>query len=132
MLKNILKQKINITDKSMEPTFMHGDFIVMRKIIFSYDPKRFDLILFENKGINILKRVVGLKNEIIEISNGNLIINENLLKEDFNDSKFIFDFPKTILKKDEVFVLGDNREFSKDSRNFGAVKIKNILSFYRS
>ena len=131
MLKNILKQKINIIDKSMEPTLKHGDIIVMRKVIFSYDPKRFDLIYFKNNGINLLKRVIGLRNEVIEISKGNLIINENLLKEDFKDNKFNFDLPKTILKKDEVFVLGDNREFSKDSRNFGAIKIKNILSFYR-
>ena len=111
---------------------MHGDFIVMRKIIFSYNPKRFDLISFENNGLNLIKRVVGVMDEIIEISKGNLIINENLFKEDFIENKFNFNFPKTILKKDEVFVLGDNREFSKDSRNFGPIKIKNILSFYRS
>ena len=108
---------------------MHGDFIVMRKIIFSYNPKRFDLISFENNGLNLMKRVVGVKNEIIEVSNGNLIINENLIKEDFIENKFNFNFPKTILKNNEVFVLGDNREFSKDSRNFGAIKIKKILSF---
>ena len=131
MFKNILKQKINIIDNSMEPTIKHGDFIVMRKIIFSYDPKRFDLISFKNNGMNLIKRVVGVKDEIIEISKGNLIINENLFKEDFIENKFNFNFPKTILKNDEVFVLGDNREFSKDSRNFGAIKIKNILSFYR-
>tara|TARA_B100001250_G_C19195681_1_gene527158 strand:+ start:109 stop:507 length:399 start_codon:yes stop_codon:yes gene_type:complete len=131
VFKNILKQKINIIDNSMEPTLKHGDFIVMRKIIFFYDPKRFDLISFKNNGMNLIKRVVGVKDEIIEISKGNLIINENLFKEDFIENKFNFNFPKTILKKDEVFVLGDNREFSKDSRNFGAIKIKNILSFYR-
>ena len=131
MFKNILKQKINIIDNSMEPTIKHGDFIVMRKIIFSYNPKRFDLISFENNGLNLIKRVVGVKNEIIEVSNGNLIINENLIKEDFIENKFNFNFPKTILKNNEVFVLGDNREFSKDSRNFGAIKIKKILSFSR-
>jgi len=131
VFKNILKQKINIIDNSMEPTLKHGDFIVMRKIIFSYDPKRFDLISFKNNGMNLIKRVVGVRDEIIEISKGNLIINENLFKEDFIENKFNFNFSKTILKKDEVFVLGDNREFSKDSRNFGAIKIKNILSFYR-
>ncbi|MBA4715654.1 MAG: S26 family signal peptidase, partial [Chloroflexi bacterium] len=56
MFKNILKQKINIIDNSMEPSLKHGDFIVMRKIIFSYDPKRFDLIFFKNNGMNLIKR----------------------------------------------------------------------------
>ena len=131
MFKNILKQKINVIDKSMEPTLKHGDFIVMKKIFFSYKPKRFDVIYFKNNRINLIKRVVGVKNEIIEVSKGKLIINEKVVKEEFIENNYFYNFPKTILKKDEVFVLGDNREFSKDSRKFGAIKIKNILSFYR-
>ena len=90
-----------------------------------------DVIYFKNNRINLIKRVVGVKNEIIEVSKGKLIINEKVVKEEFIENNYYYNFPKTILKKDEVFVLGDNREFSKDSRKFGAIKIKNILSFYR-
>ncbi len=131
MLKKIFYQKILIKEKSMEPTLKDGDFITMKKIFFKYKVKRFDLILFNFENRNYIKRVIGVKNETIESLNGNILINGVELKENYLRNKNNFNFPKIKLKKNEIYVLGDNRKISKDSRDFGPVKVKNILSFYR-
>lgn len=131
MLKKIFYQKILIKEKSMEPTLKDGDFITMKKIFFKYKAKRFDLILFNFENRNYIKRVIGINNETIEALNGNILIDGVEIKEYYLTNKINFNFSKIKLKKDEIYVLGDNREMSKDSRVFGPVKIHNILSFYR-
>lgn len=131
MLKKIFNQKILIKEKSMEPTLKDGDFLTMKKIFFKYKVKRFDLILFNFENRNYIKRVIGINNETIEALNGNILIDGVEIKEYYLTNKINFNFSKIKLKKDEIYVLGDNREMSKDSRVFGPVKIHNILSFYR-
>ena len=131
MLKKIFNQKILIKEKSMEPTLKDGDFITMKKIFFKYKAKRFDLILFNFENRNYIKRVIGINNETIEALNGNILIDGVEIKEYYLTNKINFNFSKIKLKKDEIYVLGDNREMSKDSRVFGPVKINNILSFHR-
>lgn len=131
MLKKIFNQKILIKEKSMEPTLKDGDFITLKKIFFKYKAKRFDLILFNFENRNYIKRVIGINNETIEALNGNILIDGVEIKEYYLTNKINFNFSKIKLKKDEIYVLGDNREMSKDSRVFGPVKIHNILSFYR-
>ena len=115
----------------MEPTLKDGDFITMKKIFFKYKVKRFDLILFNFENRNYIKRVIGINNETIEALNGNILINGVEIKEYYLRNKINFNFSKIKLKKDEIYVMGDNREMSKDSRVFGPVKINNILSFHR-
>tara|TARA_B100000900_G_C20502216_1_gene684266 strand:+ start:553 stop:951 length:399 start_codon:yes stop_codon:yes gene_type:complete len=131
MLKKILYQKIIIKEKSMEPTLKDGDTIAMKKIFFKYKAKRFDLILFNFENRNYIKRVIGVSNETIESSDGNIFINGVKIKEDYLINKIKFNFSKIKLKKDEIFVLGDHRKMSKDSRSIGPIKIDNVLSFHR-
>ena len=131
MLNNLLNQRINILEKSMEPSLIHGSSIIMRKIILFYKPRRFDVVHFKKDGTNLIKRVVGLNNERIQIKNGELVINGNKISEKYINDKYIYDFPEMVIGKDELFLMGDNRKISIDSRKFGPVKIKNILSFQR-
>tara|TARA_B100000676_G_scaffold119351_1_gene118878 strand:- start:478 stop:876 length:399 start_codon:yes stop_codon:yes gene_type:complete len=131
MFKNFFNQKINIIEKSMEPSLLNGSSIIMRKIIFSYKPKRFDIVHFKNNKKNLIKRVVGLSSETIQVKKGVLIINGKKISENYISNNFIFDFPQLVIGKDELFLMGDSRKISIDSRKFGPVKIKNILSFYR-
>ena len=49
MLKNLLNQKINVLEKSMEPSLIHGSSIIMRKIILFYKPRRFDIVHFKKR-----------------------------------------------------------------------------------
>ena len=131
MLKNLFNQKINIIEKSMEPSLLNGTSIIMRKIIFFYKPKRFDIVHFKNNKMNLIKRVVGLSNETIQVKKGILNINGKRISENYISKNHIFDFPEIVIGKGELFVMGDSRKISIDSRKFGPVKIKKILSFYR-
>ena len=131
MLKNLFNQKINIIEKSMEPSLHNGSSIIMKKIIFFYKPKRFDIVHFKNNKKNLIKRVVGLSNETIQVKKGILIINGKRISENYISKNHIFDLPEIVIGKGEIFVMGDSRKISIDSRKFGPVKIKKILSFYR-
>jgi len=111
---------------SMNPTLMQGDYLIIDKFSKSY--QRGDIIVFYesvSKGF-LVKRIIGLPNEKVEIRNGSVFINEIELKEDYifqeiTPNKII------ILSNDEYFVLGDNLSKSADSRHFGAIKSTDIL-----
>ena len=81
--------------------------------------------------MDLIKRVVGLSNETIQVKKGILIINGKRISENYISKNHIFDFPEIVIGKGELFVMGDSRKISIDSRKFGPVKIKKILSFYR-
>ena len=119
----------------MSPTLESGDNLWIDK--FSYkisDPKRFDIIVFPYKDTDVfyIKRVIGLPGETVQIApDGSIIIDGQILQESYGkeiimDSGTACD-PIT-LGKDEYFVLGDNRNDSRDSRwpDVGNIhKIKN-------
>lgn len=116
-------QRTTVHGQSMSPTLESGDNLWIDK--FSYkvgDPKRFDIIVFpyQDSDVYYIKRVIGLPGETVQIANdGSIIINGSILQESYgkeviNDSGTACD-PIT-LGEDEYFVLGDNRNDSRDSR----------------
>lgn len=87
---------------------------------------------------SIIKRVIGMPGDKIQIQYGKIILNGKELKESYlpTTTRTYLNFADGAyweLKEDEVFVMGDNREFSYDSRAFGPVKIENIIgkAFWR-
>ncbi len=132
----------SVEGSSMEPTIEDGSQLVVEQIsYYLHEPERFDVIVFpNNQGANYIKRIIGLSEETIQIKDGYVYINDKQLEEDYGkeiieDSGLAVD--KITLKKDEYFVLGDNRNGSIDSRrtDIGAVKREQIkgkawLCFY--
>lgn len=132
----------SVEGSSMEPTIEDGSQLVVEQIsYYLHEPERFDVIVFpNNQGANYIKRIIGLPEETIQIKDGYVYINDKQLEEDYGkeiieDSGLAVD--KITLKKDEYFVLGDNRNGSIDSRrtDIGAVKreqikVKAWLCFY--
>lgn len=132
----------SVEGSSMEPTIEDGSQLVVEQIsYYLHEPERFDVIVFpNNQGANYIKRIIGLPEETIQIKDGYVYINDMQLEEDYGkeiieDSGLAVD--KITLKKDEYFVLGDNRNGSIDSRrtDIGAVKREQIkgkawLCFY--
>ena len=117
-----------VEGSSMDNTLKDGQLVLINKYIYRFDEiKRFDIVVVRNSedGDKIIKRVIGLPNEVIQYSENRLYINGNLVETDFslgNTGNF-----KIVTEEDEYFVLGDNREVSKDSRVLGNFDKKDIL-----
>jgi len=119
-----------VDGSSMYPTLKDKDFgysFVIKKTI---GINRFDIVVLkvEDQDKLLVKRVIGMPNDLLEYKNNELYINGELIEEDFlNDSVITEDF-KVQLLDDEYYCLGDNRSNSLDSRYYGAFSYKQIRS----
>lgn len=97
---------------SMAPTLHDKEMILMKR--FSLQIDYHDVVLIQKNKRTIIKRVVGMPNDRIEINDGIYVNNQKI-----DNSSFSRGLPKKVLllKEDEYFVLGDNREHSIDSRS---------------
>lgn len=123
-----------VTSGSMEDTLSVSDFVIGNRVAYinSY-PSRGDIITFNKDGETLVKRVIAVSGDTIDISDGSVILNGQKLEESYvsgatdipNDNNIYY--PYTI-KEGEVWVMGDNRENSKDSRMYGAIDISDVTS----
>jgi signal peptidase I len=130
-------QAFFIPSGSMEPTLRTGDRILVGKFTYRiWDIHRGDIIVFRyplNPNKDFVKRVVGLAGERIEIKDGLVLINGRPLNEVYptalpgSDRACASNYGPETVPRDSVFVLGDNRCNSEDSRFFGFVPTKNIV-----
>lgn len=113
---------IRVDGSSMYPTLHDGDlgFGGVITKLSGYD--RFDIVILQNDKTKnlIVKRIIGLPNEVVYYRDNELYVNDKLVDEPFlNDSVITEDF-EIVLGDDEYLCLGDNREVSRDSRYYGA------------
>ncbi|MDZ5474361.1 signal peptidase I [Bacillus sp. 31A1R] len=143
VIRYFLFAPIVVDGESMMPTLQHKDRMIVNK--FSYTigkPDRFDIIVFhapENK--DYIKRVIGLPGDRIEYKNDTLYVNGKAYKEPYLDKykEQVIDGPLTesftlmeitgqeTVPEGHLFVMGDNRRYSKDSRRIGTVPMKKVL-----
>ncbi len=117
-----------VPSRSMEPTLLPGDKVVAFRV---KRIERGDVIAFIsplNPKDILVKRVVGLPGEEIEIHGGKVYINGNPLKEPYIKEPPIYDLPRTRIPPGYYFVLGDNRNNSEDSSVFGPIPRKSIIA----
>lgn len=130
-IKFFLFDIIPIENVSMQPTLYGGDRVLLDMIAYKFStPKRSDVIIFippVDKNSYYIKRVIGLPGEAIAIHDGSVFINGRKLVEPYLRSKTLTDGDISVNIPDGyVFVMGDNRKDSSDSRDFGPVSIKSI------
>lgn len=116
-------QRTKVSGKSMENTLHDGDNLIVEKVSYRFsDPKRFDIVVFPyryEKDVFYIKRIIGLPGETVQIMDGDIYINGEVLEEDFGKEIIInpgIAFYPLTLGEDEYFVMGDNRNNSADSR----------------
>lgn len=128
----------------MEPTFYSGEYILTSKVSYRFrKPHRGDVIVFKspkNPDIDYIKRIIGLPGDIIEIRNSEIFVNENLVEETYIAAKtnlweggYLKESIPITVPIDTVFVMGDNRPRSSDSREFGPIHESDIIGevFFR-
>ncbi|AGB40605.1 signal peptidase I [Halobacteroides halobius DSM 5150] len=124
-------QAFYIPSGSMRPTLQPGDRILVNKLIYRFrDPKRGEVIVFKypvNPNRKFIKRVIGLPGDTIKIVDGRVYVNGKPLEEDYTLEKSYTDYPAIKIPANNYFVLGDNRNNSKDSRFWGFVPRENII-----
>jgi signal peptidase I len=138
-IRYFLFQPFIVSGASMAPNFATGDYLIIDEISYRFsEPQRGDVIVF-NAGFipgysnqRFIKRVIGLPSETVNVTNGEVEIIKDGIKTVLNEI-YLPDNLKTYgdetitLKSDEYFVLGDNREYSYDSRMWGVVPRKDII-----
>lgn len=120
---------IKIDGNSMMPNYTNNEKIWVKKKFLNENYNRFDIIIAKNplaQNEEIIKRVMALPNETIYAKNGIIYVNGKRLKEPMKICGETKNFGSFKLTDDEYFLLGDNRDNSTDSRNYGPIKIKQI------
>lgn len=134
-----LFQPHQVKGSSMYPNFVDGEYILTDKISYRLGkPNRGDVIVFkspQNKEIDFIKRIIGLPNDQIRVSGGYVYVNDKRLTESsYLPSDYITN-PGAFLREDKTitvpagqfFVLGDNRNHSSDSREWGFISTSDIV-----
>ena len=139
LVKTFVLQPYEVPSGSMEPTIMIGDKILADKVTYMFSSvQRGDIVVFEDitqPGRILVKRVIALSGQIVDLQNGRVIVDGVVLYEPytygslsyplstFNDIEITY--PYTV-PEGYVWVMGDNREHSGDSRYFGPIKEESI------
>lgn len=129
IIKTFLFQAFYIPSLSMAPTLKVNDRVLVNKLSYDlHDVHRGDLIVFEsppNEGSqtkDLIKRVIGLPGETVESQDGHILINGQVLREPYlGPDVTTGPVEKITIPPDHLWVMGDNRPNSRDSRFFGAI-----------
>ncbi|HLI34730.1 MAG TPA: signal peptidase I [Terriglobia bacterium] len=125
-------QPVQVEGTSMMPELYNHERIFINKFVYRFEPiHRFDIVVFHyplDPSKSYIKRVVGLPGEWVSIRAGRVYINGKPLKESFIPLSYLDhdDYPATFVPPYHYFVLGDHRDESNDSREWGTVDRKYI------
>ncbi len=136
-IRYFLVQPFYVKGQSMEPNFLEHDYLLIDELSFRLrEPQRGETVIFRyprDPSEFFIKRIVGMPGEHLMVNSGKVFIVEadgklNELTEPYLSVSVLTSGNIDItLKNDEYYLLGDNRDFSLDSRNFGPIKKTNII-----
>jgi signal peptidase I len=135
LVRTFLFQAFYIPSASMEPTLKTNDRVLVNKLSYRlHDVHRGDIVVFEKPPQetsdidDLVKRVIGLPGETVEGRDGRVLVNGDALDEPYlPDDATTADFGPVEIPDDSVWVMGDNRTNSEDSRFFGPIPTSTIV-----
>jgi signal peptidase I len=115
---------------SMEPNMYVGYHVMTEKISYHFHtPKRGDIVVAEipHQDAGLIKRVMALPGEIIEVRDGHTYINGEMLSEPWVMHFGGPEYPATRVPEGYIFIVGDNRAVSRDSRSIGPIPLEDVV-----
>jgi signal peptidase I len=114
----------------MEPNLKTGERVLAARFSYWFNPpQRGDVVIFKypcDPSKNYVKRVIGLPGDTVEIRRGHLFVNGELLSEPYKLLAAHGDYGPARVRAGKLFVLGDNRDQSNDSRYWGELPLENV------
>jgi len=130
MINVFVVQAMVVQGPSMRPNLSYDQRVIVEKITycFTHHPRRGDVVIIDlpEEDELLVKRVVALPGETVAVQDGQVFINGQLLEEPWATRRGGLDYAPARVPPQHVFVLGDNREVSRDSRFFGPVPLEQI------
>jgi signal peptidase I len=129
-LVNLIAPRYIVEGASMAPNFETGEWIIVSRLPYLLgEPQRGDVVVldFPEPQDDLIKRVVGLPGETVEIHDGLVFVDGAPISEPYINAQPRYSEDPVTLGPDEFFVLGDNRNNSRDSHSFGAVDRDKII-----
>jgi len=127
---NAVSARVRVDGFSMRPTLQDGEYILVNKLAYKTgEPQRGDIVVFVfpvNPQEDLIKRVIGLPGETVSIYNGIVSVDGAPLTEPYIASPPTYD-GDWIVPEGQLFVLGDNRNDSRDSHSWGLLPIENVI-----
>jgi signal peptidase I len=131
LIINTLTARIRVEGSSMVPSLNHNNYVIVNRLAYRLgEVERGDVVVFKfphNKEEDYIKRVIALPGETIEISNGFVYINGQPIEEPYIKAPLARDYPAVTVPPEMVYVMGDNRNDSSDSRRWGALSEGDII-----
>ncbi|MDF2880725.1 MAG: sipS [Clostridiaceae bacterium] len=135
--KTYVFARADVVGPSMQNTLHTNDVVFAEKVsLLTHDFKKGQIVIFNSHDISnnsYVKRIIALEGDTVEIKNGKVYVNEKIIDEPYvsidnitTGGSFLREGQKYTVPSNHIFVMGDNRENSTDSREIGAIDYKDI------
>ena len=131
LITHFVGERTVVLSQSMEPNLHENQQLIVDKLSYRFrTPERGEIVTLEveDSEIPYIKRVVGLPGETLEIRNNRLLIDGEVLSEPYLADVVQQNYGPIHIPEGHVFVMGDNRSYSRDSRIIGTIPIEHITS----
>jgi signal peptidase I len=127
---NAVSARVRVDGFSMVPTLQDGEYVLVNRLAYRNSlPERGDIIVFsspQTTDLDLIKRVIGLPGDTVEISGGVVQVNKQILDEPYIAAAPVYNGEWEV-PAGKLFVLGDNRNDSSDSHAWGLLPIENVI-----